>query len=398
MTTDTFFRALIFSIATASLVSCASAPKPPATADLPPATIDDAPAPPPIEPTADEWLTRGKAALEAGDLEGAETSLGKAAAASPELVEARFWLGQTAEKSRRFDKASGHYQELLERAPTHRPTLRALGHLLLTRTKDFATGTAIFERALASAPFDPEWLNAKALFLWNKGNATAAEETLRKLLARHPNNATAYETLTLIALTSGKRRLADLFSQRALELAPEDADAHHCRALFLLSALDGKGRAEAAFHLREAVRLNPALSEAWFNLGNLALEHRDYARAHEAFEHVRRLNPDQPDLPLRLAWTFEGLRDESGKPRLRDAVAHYEAQLMASEKDAEALLGLARLFEGPLKEADRALALYERAIEALKPGRRQKEVIEARDRLKQRVALEAEVRAQADQG
>ena len=353
MTTDTFFRALIFSIATASLASCASAPKPPATADLPPATIDDAPAPPPIEPTADEWLTRGKAALEAGDLEGAETSLGKAAAASPELVEARFWLGQTAEKSRRFDKASGHYQELLERAPTHRPTLRALGHLLLTRTKDFATGTAIFERALASAPFDPEWLNAKALFLWNKGNATAAEETLRKLLARHPNNATAYETLTLIALTSGKRRLADLFSQRALELAPEDADAHHCRALFLLSALDGKGRAEAAFHLREAVRLNPALSEAWFNLGNLALEHRDYARAHEAFEHVRRLNPDQPDLPLRLAWTFEGLRDESGKPRLRDAVAHYEAQLMASEKDVEALLGLARLFEGPLKEADR---------------------------------------------
>ena len=398
MTTDTFFRALIFSIATASLASCASAPKPPATADLPPATIDDAPAPPPIEPTADEWLTRGKAALEAGDLEGAETSLGKAATASPELVEARFWLGQTAEKSRRFDKASGHYQELLERAPTHRPTLRALGHLLLTRTKDFATGTAIFERALASAPFDPEWLNAKALFLWNKGNATAAEETLRKLLARHPNNATAYETLTLIALTSGKRRLADLFSQRALELAPEDADAHHSRALFLLSALDGKGRAEAAFHLREAVRLNPALSEAWFNLGNLALEHRDYARAHEAFEHVRRLNPDQPDLPLRLAWTFEGLRDESGKPRLRDAVAHYEAQLMASEKDVEALLGLARLFEGPLKEADRALALYERAIEALKPGRRQKEVIEARDRLKQRVALEAEVRAQADPG
>ena len=144
--------------------------------------------------------------------------------------------------------------------------------------------------------------------------------------------------------------------------------------------------------------LNPALSEAWFNLGNLALEHRDYARAHEAFEHVRRLNPDQPDLPLRLAWTFEGLRDESGKPRLRDAVAHYEAQLMASEKDVEALLGLARLFEGPLKEADRALALYERAIEALKPGRRQKEVIEARDRLKQRVALEAEVRAQADPG
>ena len=387
MTTDTFFRALIFSIATASLASCASAPKPPATADLPPATIDDAPAPPPIEPTADEWLTRGKAALEAGDLEGAETSLGKAAAASPELVEARFWLGQTAEKSRRFDKASGHYQELLERAPTHRPTLRALGHLLLTRTKDFATGTAIFERALASAPFDPEWLNAKALFLWNKGNATAAEETLRKLLARHPNNATAYETLTLIAR-----------EQRALEHAPEDADAHHCRALFLLSALDGKGRAEAAFHLREAVRLNPALSEAWFNLGNLALEHRDYARAHEAFEHVRRLNPDQPDLPLRLAWTFEGLRDESGKPRLRDAVAHYEAQLMASEKDVEALLGLARLFEGPLKEADRALALYERAIEALKPGRRQKEVVEARDRLKQRVALEAEVRAQADPG
>lgn len=351
-----------------------------------------------IEPSASEWLARGRSALDEGQLAEAGACLERAAAGDPDLLEAHFLLGQIAERGRRFEAALGHYRAIVERAPNHRLALRALGNLLLTKVRDFAAGAALFAEALESAPFDAEWLNAQALFLWRAGDADGARARLHKLLSRTPDDAVAHETLALIALAQGERRLAELFTQRALELAPGDAIAHHCRALFLMSAPDSADRDEAAAHLERAVEIDPGLAEAWFNLGSLALAHRDHARAIQAFEKVRALDPAHPGLLLRLAWTFEGLRGADGAPRIEEAAAHYEQLLANSPQEVEALLGLANLFEGPLKALDRALPLYERALAALEPGARQEAVRQARDRLKQRIDLEAELgRAAASQ-
>lgn len=378
-----------------SLASCAAIPNPPLLSARQPAAGSLAPEPAPLEPSAPEWLARGRRAFEAGQLGEADSCLKSAVSRDPSLVEAHFLLGQIAERGLRFEAAVDHYRALLSLSPNHRIALRALGNLLLTRVNDFAAGAALFAKALESAPFDPEWLNAQALFSWHTGDLDGARASLYRLLSRHPDDAMAYETLTLIAIVQGERRLADLFSRRALELADGDAIAHHCRAMFLMSTLDPSDRTAAAAHLRRALQIDPTLPEAWFNLGNLALAHRDYALAHQAFSRVGDLDPDRPGLDLRLAWTFEGLRDEKGAPRLPEAVKHYERQLARSERDIEALLGLARLCEGPLKALDRALALYDRALAAPLQGSRREEVRQARDRLKQRIDLEAELGAAA---
>ena len=376
-----------------ALAACAALHQRPEVSAPQPAVEVVAPEPTAADITAGEWLALGRSALEAGELHKATSCLDSAVSRDPRLIEAHFLLGQIAERGQRFEEAVGHYRALLAQAPNHRIALRALGNLLLTRTKDFSAGVKLFAQALEGAPFDPEWLNAQALFSWHAGDTEGARDCLRKLLSRHPSDATAYETLTLIAIAQGEHRLADLFSKRALELAPEDAIAHHGRALFLMSTLESGDRAGAAAHLRRALEIDPELTEAWFNLGNLALAHRDYALAHQAFERTRALDPDHPGLNLRLAWTFEGLRDERGAPRLSEAVEHYEQQLSRAAQDVEALIGLARLCEGPLKELDRALALYERALAALAPGAQQGEVRLARDRLQQRIDLEAELSA-----
>jgi tetratricopeptide (TPR) repeat protein len=301
--------------------------------------------------------------------------------------------GLSAETARRLNEATRHYEAALAREPNHRQALQRLGKLLLKKREGLARGIELSSIALKSAPFDPEWLNARALFLLRAGNVEAAKADLRQLLSRSPKDSAAYATLTRIALAQGERGLAELFSKRGLELAPNDAVAHLCRAL----AIDGSHPTSAARSLRRAIELDPTLTEAWFELGNLALEHRDYRQAHEAFERVQALDPDHLGLSLHLAWTFEGLRSEDGMPRLAEARALYERHLEQAPNDAEALLDLAKLFAGALKEPAKALPLYERALAAMQHGPRREAARQAFERVKQRVELGAEVEAAESQ-
>jgi protein O-GlcNAc transferase len=60
----------------------------------------------------------------------------------------------------------------------------------------------------------------------NAGRLQEAENLYRKLLAQHPNHASALNSLGLLALGAGRNEMAvDLF-RRAISLMPTSPEAH----------------------------------------------------------------------------------------------------------------------------------------------------------------------------
>ena len=100
---------------------------------------------------------------------------------------------------------------------------------------------------------------------------------------------------------------ADEASRKAVELAPELAEAHAARAIFL-SAREQFDEAARAFE--RAIALNPGLFEAWYQYARTVLHQGRYRRALELFERAAEVNPDDYQSPLLAAPLYRSLGHE----------------------------------------------------------------------------------------
>ncbi|MBX5483189.1 MAG: tetratricopeptide repeat protein [Myxococcaceae bacterium] len=106
--------------------------------------------------------------------------------------------------------------------------------------------------------------------------------------------------------------------RRAIELLPEDG---RCR-LYLGLLYQSRQRPEqAATWFEQALELNPLLDDAWFALGDYALERHDLPKAHRAFRALSFLQPDSPAA--------------HGKYAL---VLQYEGDFAAADRELHAVL------------------------------------------------------------
>ncbi|ALA58411.1 tetratricopeptide repeat protein [Nitrospira moscoviensis] len=110
---------------------------------------------------------------------------------------------------------------------------------------------------------------------------------------------------------------------------------------------------------RDAIALNPKWAEPYRGLGQVFLDHHDYAPAADALQTAIRLGTGDPQTFHWLARAFMGKQD------LPAAAAALERAtgLKADDADAFADLGLVRMAQGKLSDAEQALS---RAI-MLKP-------------------------------
>ena len=120
----------------------------------------------------------------------------------------------------------------------------------------------------ASVPRDPELARAAALFDFNSPDSTAegfalADDILKTVLAKRPADTDAvilYALLNDLFMIRGfetnedRRALARQYTERAVKLAPQNADALAARGLYYYINND-PGRAEQL--MREAIALNP---------------------------------------------------------------------------------------------------------------------------------------------
>jgi tetratricopeptide (TPR) repeat protein len=141
--------------------------------------------------------------------------------------------------------------------------------------------------------------------------------------------------------------------RRAVEIRPDDAEAHFglAFALVSLNRID-----EAMAHYRQGLKIQPDNADAHENLG-VALARRgqaDEAIAH--FQQALKINPDNADAHNNLGNTL------IDRGRFEEALAQYKQAVELDPHFAEARCNLGNVLER-LGRFEEAMAHYRRALE-----------------------------------
>ncbi len=194
-----------------------------------------------------------------------------------------------------------------------------------------------------------------------------AREMFARAIAFDPTYARAYAGLAdccslLYAYwdsTAENLKEADAASLRALQLAPELAEAHVARAVALCH---NKRFDEGEAEFKTAIRLDPGCFEVYYFYGRACLAVGQQERAAELLEKGAEIRPEDYQTPLVLASIYEGLgRPDHALAAARRGIRVAEKHLELHPDDARALyLGAGCLCQ--LGERARAIEWAERAL------------------------------------
>jgi serine/threonine protein kinase/Flp pilus assembly protein TadD len=131
------------------------------------------------------------------------------------------------------------------------------------------------------------------------------------------------------------RQQAEAASRRAIELAPDSAQAQASHAVAM--SISGY-REEAERGFEAAIRLDPELFEAWYFYARHAFVCGDLNKAAQFFEEANRVRPDDFQSPLLVAQIYDSLgRPEDGRASRKRGVALVAERIEFHPDDARAL-------------------------------------------------------------
>lgn len=155
---------------------------------------------------------------------------------------------------------------------------------------------------------------------------------------------------------------AERASQRALELAPDLAEAHVARG-FVLSL--SRRYDEAAEEFEQAIRLNPHLFDAYYYFARTSFARGDVSRSADLFRKAAEVRPEDFQSAMLQGQSLRMLgRVEEARKSAREGIRRAERMLMLNPNDGRALsLGAGSLLEDGQREravewAKRSLELY----------------------------------------
>jgi DNA-binding SARP family transcriptional activator len=161
---------------------------------------------------------------------------------------------------------------------------------------------------------------------------------------------------------AGKSNLvrAEQASRRALEAAPNLAEAHTARGL-VQAQLEEHG--DAAREFEAAIRINPYLFEPYYFFGRTAFSRGDMQRAAEMFALAAQARPEDFQSPIILAMPLTALgKHDAAREAIRTGVHRAELALAVNPNDGRALsLGAGALLDDG--QEDRALEWSRRSLE-----------------------------------
>ena len=150
-------------------------------------------------------------------------------------------------------------------------------------------------------------------------------------------------------------------SRKAIELAPQLAEAHVSRAnaLYLYKRTE-----EALAEFEEAIRLDPNLFEAHYYIARAWFSRGEFEKAAQYFERASSIRPEDYQTPSFLANCYEGMKREDKSAEVYGrAIETCEKHLELFPEDARALyLGATCLVK--VNQRKRGLEWVERAIAA----------------------------------
>lgn len=197
-----------------------------------------------------------------------------------------------------------------------------------------------------STPYATKSTLFAAIELINSGQIDKAEALCRAAVARNARDVNMTALLGATLFKAGQRPEAEKYLRLSIELAPNFAKPYSDLGQLLVET---RRPDEAADILENAVRLDPAEGDAWFNLGKARAMLGLGPQADAAFEKSFALNPERKALALAAEHQQAG--------RLEEAEKIYRDILRANAKNVDALrlLGTLAFKAGRLHEAERLL-------------------------------------------
>ncbi len=185
----------------------------------------------------------------------------------------------------------------------------------------------------------------------HEGKAKPALSACERLLEQHPDDVNLLGLQGAILGKQGQYPEAESVLRRVTELAPTFAKPYEDLGLLLVRQ---QRHQEALPWLRQALRLNPKLEAAQFNLGRALAALGDGAGADAAFEAAFALNP------LRRMMALATEHHGAGRMKEAEGLCRRILQQKPDHVDALRLLGLIAAAAG---EPDEAEALLRQSLQ-----------------------------------
>lgn len=246
------------------------------------------------------------------NLKRAELHYRRALELSPKQAAVHVGLGSVLMQQGKLDEAVEHYRKALGVDPNMVEALGNLGLACLRQGKP-EEAVAHLERVLELRPDSPTAHYDLAFALLREGKLEQAEQHSRRAAQLEPGYVEAHTQLGSALIRQGKVDEAVRAFQQALQIRSDDPAAHN--NLGLVRAQQGR-LDEAVEHYAAALRARPTSRETYNNLGMALIAQGRYADAIQTVRDWLRVEPQDVNEVLRLAW----LLSTSPDPNCRNAL------------------------------------------------------------------------------
>jgi tetratricopeptide (TPR) repeat protein len=235
-------------------------------------------------------------------------------------------LGEVDEKDGKFRSAGLHFNRALQLDPSENNAWQ-LGDELLKHWS-FSAAITIFDAASAKFPDSKRLRVGLGAALFGAAQYGKAVPVFADLLAHNPNNAMYAELLGISC--NAPLRISD---PRCLQLVayakghPADAKAATYAATLLLATGEEKNVESAKHLLQHAIRADPSLPEAQFQMGMILQDQTDWEGSIPWLERAVKLKPELAQAHYRLALAYRRVgrqKDEQAEIALYKKFAGQE--------------------------------------------------------------------------
>ena len=266
-----------------------------------------------------------------GDAKGAAEML-NAEPTTAGSASAQGLLGEIDEHDRRYEAALEHFTSAAKIDPSE-GNVYALGIELL-RHWSFQPAAKMLQYGTEHFPESRRVQLALGIAFYGGSDFKQAIPVFRAMLARTPEDATVADLLgrSCSAVGAGGESAAGCAELTAFARThPANAPAALYAAIAMLHGAEGdRDAAGAEALLRAAVKADPKLPEAWYELGALLQGRNEWTESAEALERAIALRPGYAEAHYRLSRAYA----HTGKPdEARQQIA-LQQQYSEQEKDA----------------------------------------------------------------
>jgi tetratricopeptide (TPR) repeat protein len=212
-----------------------------------------------------------------------------------------------------LDQAEAVFQQALRDDPESAEALYGIGSVYLNQNKN-AAARETFERVVRLQANYPDTLpdayNNLGVIATREGRVADSVECFQQALRLNPHHLLSLDNLGNAYRLEKRWDEARTVLERALQAAPQDAEANYSLAMVFAQADDTD---KAYQHLQRALQARPDYPEALNNLGVLYLRTDRRNDAVTSFEKCIRVAPafDQAYLNLARVYILEGARDKA---------------------------------------------------------------------------------------